>query len=88
MANTRPTPVGATFDISNFSLDKFYLLARRFIAAGFRFLQSENWSKDRIKDYNKMLSAGPLQYGLHGSQTNVQSERSQSAQFNTVPYHR
>jgi ribosomal RNA-processing protein 1 len=47
---------------SDCSLDKFYLLARRYVAAGFRFLQSRDWQEDYLRDYNKMLTAGPLQY--------------------------
>jgi len=41
-------------------LDKFYLLARRYVAAGFRFLQSRDWSDESIIEYTEMLSTGPL----------------------------
>lgn len=45
-----------------FRIDKFYLLARRYVAAGFRFLKSQEWKTDVIEEYNSMLSDGPLQY--------------------------
>jgi hypothetical protein len=45
-----------------FRIDKFYLLARRYVAASFRFLKNQAWKSDVIEEYNSMLSEGPLQY--------------------------
>jgi len=42
-------------------LDKFYLLARRYVAASFKFLHKQNWSDEYINQYTEMLTAGPLQ---------------------------
>ena len=46
---------------SLYSIDKFYLLARRYVAAGFRFLESQDWKIEFLEEYNSMLSEGPLQ---------------------------
>ena len=43
------------------SIDKFYLLARRYVAAGFRFLKTQDWKNEVLEEYNSMLSEGPLQ---------------------------
>jgi len=43
-------------------LDKFYLLARRYVAAGLKFLQSKDWSQETVTEYNEMLESGPLRY--------------------------
>lgn len=45
-------------------LDKFYLLIRRFVHAGFLLLKRENWDPKAIEEYNAILTGpgGPLQY--------------------------
>src|SRR5271154_6142448 len=47
MANPRSTSVHSlSKGCVNFRLDKFYLLARRYVGAGFRFLKNNEWSED------------------------------------------
>lgn len=43
-------------------LNKFLLLLRRYIAAGFRLLHASKWDESLINDYNEVLSQHPLQY--------------------------
>lgn len=54
---------GADGDPSNTRLDKFYLLIRRFIHAGFLLLKREQWDPRAIDLYNDLLTGpgGPLQ---------------------------
>jgi ribosomal RNA-processing protein 1 len=45
-------------------IDKFYLLIRRYIEVGFKFLEREEWDPKAIELYNEVLTSpgGPLQY--------------------------
>ena len=75
MAYSWSTPVTFDLEVVNCRLDKFYLLARRYVAAGFKFLHSKDWSEDVIEQYNEMLETGPLRYDVqppcwHRSPTN------------------
>jgi ribosomal RNA-processing protein 1 len=47
---------------TDFRLDKFYLLLRRFIGASFKLLAREEWDLDAIAAYNHVLTGpgGPL----------------------------
>jgi ribosomal RNA-processing protein 1 len=60
MAHSGSTSVSFFVGTTNGSLDKFYLLARRYVAAGFKFLQKQDWSEEYVGEYAEMLSSGPL----------------------------
>lgn len=60
-------------------MDKFYLLIRRFVHAGFLLLKRENWDPKAIEEYNALLTGpgGPLQYvPLSSKSTSVAYMRS------------
>lgn len=48
-------------------LDKFYLLIRRFVHAGFLLLKREEWDPTAMALYAELLTGpgGPLQCALH-----------------------
>ena len=60
MANFGSASVLSLKGITDGRLDKFYLLARRYVAAGFKFLRKQNWSEEYVSKYLEMLSSGPL----------------------------
>jgi ribosomal RNA-processing protein 1 len=46
--------------IDQHRIDKFYLLLRRYVAATFRRIQSEDWDQDWILKYQEVMSHYPL----------------------------
>lgn len=60
MANFGSASVSFSTRITDGRLDKFYLLARRYVAAGFKLLQKQDWSEEYVSKYTEMLSSGPL----------------------------
>ena len=44
------------------SIDKYYMLVRRFVNASFRLLVREKWDRPIVADYNDILmgKGGPL----------------------------
>ncbi|RKP08794.1 hypothetical protein THASP1DRAFT_15167, partial [Thamnocephalis sphaerospora] len=46
--------------IDKHRVDKFYLLMRRYVSAGFKALQSTDWDPSIIGEYMEMLTSGPL----------------------------
>ena len=46
------------------SIDKYYMLVRRFVNASFRLLIREGWDAAAVKEYNSILTdrGGPLWY--------------------------
>jgi len=48
--------------IDRLRMDKYYMLVRKFVNAGFRLLAREDWDEQRIEEWNEMLAGrgGPL----------------------------
>jgi ribosomal RNA-processing protein 1 len=88
MANFRSTSVEAPERTLSwwFRIDKFYLLARRYVAAAFRFLKEEEWSEKFVKEYTEMLSNGPLQLSSHKDRANSSSPKNSKIP-NSIRYH-
>ena len=51
---------------SSFSIDKYYMLVRRFVNASFRLLMRTEWDKATCSEYNNILvnPGGPLWFVL------------------------
>ena len=53
-------------DFEHSSIDKYYMLIRRFVNASFRLLMRAKWDSGACKEYNSILTdrGGPLWYAL------------------------
>lgn len=45
-------------------MDKFMLLVRRYLAASFRYLHSNDWKEEELQKHSSIMEKGPLQYVL------------------------